>query len=79
MKDALADITDWKADVTRSTRQQRCPPEKRGLKDNDTNHLVYLRWHNRSPQEVLAPLRIAREEWFSDREGRTEWPYNLEG
>src|SRR4030066_2114330 len=54
VKDALAHITHWKADVARSARGQRRPAEERGLGESDANHLIYLRWHDRSPQEVLA-------------------------
>ena len=90
VKDALAHITHWKADVARSARRQRRPPEERGLETNAANHLVYLRWCNRSPQEVLAwhrqvqedvlaALRAAPDKWFSGRERRPEWPYDLDG
>ena len=90
VKDALAHITHWKADVGRSTRGQRRPPEERGLGETEGNHLIYMRWRDRSPQEVvawhrqvqedvLAALRAAPEEWFSGRERRPEWPYDLEG
>lgn len=90
VKDALAHITHWKADVARSARGQQRPPEERGLNYNDGNHLIYLRWHDRSPKEVLtwhrqvqedvlAALRAAPEEWFSGRERRQEWPYDLDG
>ena len=54
VKDALAHITHWKADVARSARGQRSPPEQRGLGETQANHLIYLRWRDRSPQEVLA-------------------------
>ncbi len=90
VKDALAHITHWKADVARSARRQRRPPEERGLPINEGNHLIYMRWHDRSPEEVLAwhrevqedvlaALRTAPEEWFSGRERKPEWPYDLEG
>jgi hypothetical protein len=90
VKDALAHITHWKADVARSARRQRRPPEERGLGETDGNHLIYLRWRDRSPQEVLAwhrqvhedviaALRAAPEEWFSGRERRPEWPIDLDG
>jgi uncharacterized damage-inducible protein DinB len=90
VKDALAHITHWKADVARSVRGQRRPPEERGLRENDANHLIYVRWRDRSPQEVLAwhrqvqedvlaALREAPKEWFSGRERRPEWPYDLDG
>ncbi|OGO60451.1 MAG: hypothetical protein A2032_01465 [Chloroflexi bacterium RBG_19FT_COMBO_49_13] len=90
VKDALTHITHWKADVARSARGQRRPPEERGLDENDANHLIYLRWRDRSPQEVLAwhrqvqqdvlaVLKAAPDEWFSGRERRLEWPYDLLG
>jgi hypothetical protein len=90
VKDALAHITHWKADVARSARGQRRPPEERGLGENEGNHLIYLRWRNHSPQEVLtwhrqvqedvlAALREAPDEWFSGRERRSEWPFDLDG
>lgn len=90
VKDALAHITHWKADVIRSIRGQSRPPEERGLGINDGNHLVYLRWRDQSPQEVLAwhrqvqeevlaALREAPEKWFSGRERRPDWPYDLDG
>jgi len=90
VKDALAHITHWKADVARSARRQPRPIEERGLNINQGNHLVYLRWHNRSPQEVLAWLRQvqkdvlaalqeAPEEWFSGKERGPDWPGDLDG
>ncbi len=90
VKDAVAHITHWKADVARSIRRQRRPAEERGLGTNEGNHLVYLRWHDRLPSEVLAwhrhvqaellaALNEAPDEWFSGRERRAEWPYDLDG
>ena len=90
VKDALAHITHWKADVARSARRQHRPIEERGLNINDGNHLVYIRWHNRSPQEVLAwhrqvqkdvlaALQEAPENWFSGRERGPDWPGDLVG
>ncbi len=90
VKDAVAHITHWKADVARSARRQKRPLEERGLGTNDGNHLIYLRWHDRSPQEVLAwhrqvqenvltVLRDTPDKWFSGRERREEWPYDLNG
>ena len=90
VKDALAHITHWKADVARFARRQRRPPGERGLRENDANHLIYMRWRDRSPQEVLAwhrqvqedvlaALRAAPEEWFSGRERTLEWPFDLDG
>jgi len=90
VKEALAHITHWKADVIRSINRERKPPEERGLEEKDSNHLIYMRWRDRSPQEVLAwhrqvqqevlaALRAVPEEWFSIRERRAEWPYDLVG
>ena len=90
VKDALAHITHWKADVIRSIRGQRIPPEERGLNETDGNHLIYMRWRDRSPQEVLAwhrqvqedalaALREAPDKWFSGKERRPEWPFDLDG
>ena len=90
VKDALAHITHWKANLTRSVRKQRRPIEERGLNVNDGNHLIYLRWRDRSPREVLtwhrqvqkdllAALHEAPEEWFSGKERRPEWPFDLDG
>lgn len=90
VKDALAHITHWKADVARSARRQPVPIEERGLTINQGNHLVYLRWRDRSPQEVLAwhrqvqknvldTLREMPESWFSGRERSPDWPGDLVG
>lgn len=90
VKDALAHITHWKADVARKIRRLPVPPEERGLNETEGNRLVYLRWRDRTPQEVLtwhrqvheevlAALREAPEKWFSGRERRPEWPYDLDG
>jgi len=90
IKDALAHITHWKADVARTARRQRVPIEERGLGINDGNHLVYIRWHDRSPQEVLAwhrqvhedvlaALQEAPDKWFSGRERGADWPGDLDG
>ena len=90
VKDALAHITHWKADVARSVRKQPRPIEERGLNVNDGNHLIYIRWRDRSSREVLAwhrqvqkdllvALQEAPEEWFSGKERRPEWPFDLDG
>jgi len=89
VKDVLAHITHWKADVIRSARRQRRPPEERGLGETEENRLIYMRWRDRSPQEVLAwhrqvqedvlaALRAMPEEWFNGRERRPEWPFDLD-
>ncbi len=90
VKDALAHITHWKADIARSIRHQPRPAEERGLNVNKGNRLIYLRWHDRSPQEVLAwhrqtqedvlaALREAPDEYFSGKDRNPQWPFDLEG
>ena len=90
VKDAVAHITYFKADVIRSARKQARPPQMRGLNETDENHLIYVRWRKRPPQEVLAwhrqvqqdvlaALRAAPDEWFSGKERRADWPFDLDG
>jgi len=90
VKDALAHITHWKADVIRTIHGERRPPEERGLNITAGNRLVYERWHNRSPEEVLAwhrqvqadllsALRAAPDDWFSGKDRGPEWPNDLDG
>ncbi len=90
VKDALAHITHWKADVVRSARGQTRPLDERGLNETDGNHLIYMRWRDRSPKEVLLwhrqvqqdlleALRAAPDEWFSGKEHGPEWPFDLDG
>ena len=89
VKDALAHITHWKADVARSARRQPRPIETK-LSINPGNHLVYLYWRDRSPQDVLAwhrqvhndvlaALQEAPENWFSGKERQPDWPGDLDG
>jgi len=90
VKDALAHITHWKADAARSARGQRKPPEERGLGITEGNQLIYMRWRDRSPQEVLAwhrqvqedvlaALRAAPDEWLNGKERDPQWPGDLDG
>ena len=90
VKDTLAHITHWKADTVRKIKKQPVPAEERGLSETDGNHLIYERWRDRSPQDVMAwhrqvqddvldALRGAPEEWFSGKERRPEWPFDLDG
>ena len=89
VKDALAHITHWKADIVRKIKKQPIPVEEKGLNWTDGNYLIYERWRDRSPLEVLAwhrqvqhnvlaALQAAPEAWFSDRERRPEWPFDLD-
>lgn len=90
VKDALAHITHWKANAARTARRQPMPPEERELNITDGNRLIYRRWRNRSPQEVLAwhrqvqkdvlaALREAPDEWFSRPSRGANWPFDLDG
>ena len=90
VKDAVAHITHFKADVIRSIHRIPKPAEVRGLGESAENHIIYLRWRDRSPQDVLAwhrqvqkevlvALQETLEEWFSGRERRAEWPFDLDG
>ena len=90
VKDALAHITHWKADTVRKIRKQPIPAEEKGLNWTDGNRLIYVRWRDRAPQEVLAwhrqvqadalaALRAAPDAWFSGRERKPEWPFDLDG
>jgi uncharacterized damage-inducible protein DinB len=89
VKDALAHIVHWKADIIRKVRKQPVPPEEKGLNWTDGNRLIYERWRDRTPEEVLAwhrqvqvdllaALRRAPEGWFSGRERDPEWPNDLD-
>jgi hypothetical protein len=89
VKDALAHITHWKADVIRSIQRQRRSPEA-ALNITQGNHKVYVRWHKVPPREVLAwhrqvqrelmaALKAAPDKWFSGREHAAEWPFDLDG
>ena len=90
VKDALAHTTHWKADVARSIMGRRRPSVDRNMPETAANHLIYLRWRDRPVREilawhrqvhedVLAALIAAPEEWFSNRERRPDWPYDLDG
>lgn len=90
VKDALAHITHFKANITRLIRGERRPPAERGLNVTDENRLIYRRWRGRTPREVLkwhrqvqadllVALTEAPEEWFSGRERSAIWPFDLDG
>src|SRR5512139_310564 len=90
VKDAVAHITHFKADAIRSLHRRPKPTEVQGLGISAENHLIYLRWRDRSPREVLAwhrqvqqeilvALRELPEAWFSGRERKAEWPFDLDG
>jgi uncharacterized damage-inducible protein DinB len=90
VKDALAHIAHFKADVIRSLQGKQRDPKTRGLTQTQENHGVFMRWHLRPPQEVLAwhrqvqqdvlaALRAAPDAWFTSKERRPEWPFDLDG
>ena len=90
VKDAVAHIVHWKADTARRARRGPRPVEERGLDTAAGNHLVYVRWRDRSPQavlewhravqvDVIEALRAAPDAWFSGREHAADWPYDLVG
>jgi hypothetical protein len=90
VKDALVHITFWKADVARSVRKQRRPPEEARLTTNEHNRLVYerwrdtpapevLAWHRQVQADVLTALREAPDAWFSAHERGAPWPFDLDG
>ena len=90
VKDAVAHVGYWKANTARTLRRQRVSAEMRGLSVNESNHLIYVRWRDSYPREVLAwhrevqldllsALRDAPDAWFSGRERSPEWPFDIDG
>ena len=90
VKDALAHIVYWKEHTARVIRGERRPAEMRGLDVNRINRLVYERWRDRRPGEVVAyhrrvhadvlrTLAKTPEEWFGRRERSAQWPADLDG
>jgi len=89
VKDALAHITHFKADVIRSMKGQPKSPKVRGLTETEENHLLYVRyrrrsaaqvleWHRQVQKDVLAALKAAPDEWFTGRERKADWPFDLD-
>ena len=90
VKDALAHITHWKADTVRKIKKQPIPAEEKGLNWTDGNRLIYVRCRDRAPEEILAwhrqvqadalaALRAAPDAWFTGRERKPDWPFDLDG
>jgi hypothetical protein len=90
VKDALAHIVYWKAHTARVFQGEQRPPELRGLDVTHINRLIYERWRDRSPADVVAWHRdvhadILRmlaekpEDWFSRREHQPSWPGDFDG
>lgn len=89
VKDALAHITHWKANTVRALRKERKPLEERGLQIQQTNHFVYMKWHDATPQEVLAwhrqvqkdvlkALKEAPDAYYA-KDYNENWPFDLDG
>ena len=90
VKDSLAHITYWKANTVRAMKKQRRPAEERGLEFHAHNRLIWERWRDRSPQEVLdwhrqvqrellAAVGEAPDEWFGGKERGEPWPFDVDG
>ena len=89
IKDALAHITFWKADVARKALGIRPPAKDRKAMSSDANHFVYLRWRDRSAKDVVAwhrqvqedlvaALRAAPAMWFTSKNPASWWPPNVD-
>jgi hypothetical protein len=46
-------------------------------RDHSTQEV--LAWHRQVQEDALVALREAPEKWFSGREHRPEWPFDLDG
>jgi len=90
VKDALAHIVSWKEHTARVIRGERRLPEMRGLDVNQINRLVYQRWRQRAPGEVLAWHRRVHDDvlrtlartpdaWFGRRDRSPAWPLDFDG
>jgi hypothetical protein len=90
VKDALAHVVYWKAHSARVIRGERRPPELRGLGVDQLNRLIYARWRDRPPgdvvrwhrrvhDEVLRTLARTPAAWFGQRERSPAWPADLDG
>src|SRR5881296_1499292 len=88
VKDALAHILYWKEHTARVIRGERRLPEMRGLDVEGINRLIYERWRNRRPadvvawhrqvhQDVMRTLQNTPDEWFGRRERSAEWPLDF--
>lgn len=90
IKDALAHIVYWKEHSARVFRAEKRPAEMRGLEVNQINALIYRRWRNRRPSDVVAwhqkvqadvirTLRDRPDDWFGRRERSPGWPGDFVG
>jgi mycothiol maleylpyruvate isomerase-like protein len=90
VKDSLAHILYWKEHTARVFRREKRPSELRGLNVNQGNALIYQRWRNRRPADVVAwhrrvqddvirTLRAQPEGWYTGKERGVSWPGDLVG
>jgi hypothetical protein len=90
VKDSLAHIVYWKEHSARVFRGDKRPPEMKGLEVNQINAVIYRRWRNRRPADVVAwhrrvqedvirTLRVRPKEWFTGKDRGTSWPGDLDG
>jgi hypothetical protein len=90
VKDSLSHIIYWKEHTARLFRREKRPPELRGLDVNQGNALIYRRWRDRRPTDVVAwhrraqedvirTLRAQPEAWHSAKEHGASWPGDLAG
>jgi hypothetical protein len=90
VKDALVHIVYWKSATARVIRGEKRLPEMRGLDISAINHLIWERWRDRSPEdvvawhrevqtEVLAALAARPDDWFGRREHSEHWPADFDG
>jgi hypothetical protein len=90
VKDALAHILYWKEHSARVFKGEKRPAEMRGLEVNQINAVIYRRWRNRRPADVVAwhrqvqadvmqTLKDRPDEWFGRRERGPRWPGDFDG
>jgi hypothetical protein len=90
VKDSLAHILHWKEHTARVFRGEKRPPELRGLEVNAINRVIYERWRNRRPADVVAWHRRVQadvmrtlgntpEAWFNRKERGPDWPGDFVG
>ena len=85
VKDSLAHILYWKEHTARVIRGEKRPAEFRGLETNAINRLIYERWRQRRPADVLTwhrrvqvdvlrTLTATPAAWFGRKEHGPDWP-----
>ena len=90
VKDALAHIVWWKANMHRAITKAPQRPGWSKLTVRQANKKIYDEWHRTSPRELvawhraahralLASLRRLPEVYFSGRRRSGEWPFDLVG